>query len=950
MNINKKSIENNHNINDENEIYNELIKLSSFLSNHFTEDVQNIIDLVDFFNTLSVEFNNFGKGIKFPKKFSNYSFFYELQIAVFGKINKISNSIKNEIIDPLIIFKDEYVNDNNKILLYLKEIIEEISKHHNILNQVNQNYYNSLRINNNIKNTEDKNIIENNYYNIYFIQYDKYRIVLEESEKKYLKMKEKLMKNEHNKNQLIINKIKRYLNILNNEIIEHKNNNDSLIEKLNKNKFDNKIITKIIEDSHSILNKKWNKKTQLNLISENYILQNNYNKNNINNNSFKKENDYEMIIKNNINNNFFNNNNNIFCSSNLFSKIEEFFSALKSDEKIENNLLKQINEILKNNKNNNNFYQIFISLFNESIKNTNKEQKYFSSLFIFKSFSNMVYLTNIINNILEDIKDYLLSKENQKEYFIFDQIISIGEISVYDNTFMCSLLNKNKIFKNILIWKNSIFNKIIKFLNDLSKNYIQEENNLINKDLIKIINIALQRNNIEFKNKKNSLELSGLKKYIQNYEGLSNEQKEKLNEKYSSGLYELIKIYLRHMANYNYILENPYDINEIILTDLNIDNQNKIEYLVKYYSNCTNTTKKEKSNNIYFIKNKKTIQKISLIKNKKDELIKQKFPCSFSIKKSKYIILKNISKYLSESDNLKLIHLSKEFKHINKSFYKNILKAKNVPIKKRINIWKAYLECSTYSSIFNYNQLLIQINNQETFTENKNVMDQLIKDLKRTKYRLKESPAALFELLRCFAYSNNKISYYQGLNLISLFLFELIQNKEEVFLIINNLICFTKFGELLENNFEKLKIFYYILERLIYLYLPRIHAHFEDNQIKVIYFINPYIITLFTNIYINLPDNELSFLLYVWDNFILNGWKSIFEVFLTIFKFVEKKILSLKGDEILTFLTNDLVKNELFFDKNFEEFFELKKIFKLNKELIDSIEQEFLNDMKIKSH
>ena len=227
-------------------------------------------------------------------------------------------------------------------------------------------------------------------------------------------------------------------------------------------------------------------------------------------------------------------------------------------------------------------------------------------------------------------------------------------------------------------------------------------------------------------------------------------------------------------------------------------------------------------------------------------------------------------------------------------------------------------------------------------------MEQIIKDLKRTKYRYNESPASVFKILRCFAYSNNNINYYQGMNLLTLFLFELTKNEEETFIIINNLFCVTQFGDIIENDFKKLKIFYYIIEKLTYLYLPRIYSHFKDNQIKMIYFISPYFLTLFTNIYSYLPDNELGFLLYVWDNFIIKGWKSIFEIILTIFKYLENIILSLKDDEILTFLMN-LPKHDIFLDKNLEEFCETKKLFKLNNELINLLEQEISIEMKIKS-
>ena len=101
-----------------------------------------------------------------------------------------------------------YENENKEILLNINEILEEINRHQNILNQIKQNYYNnSQRLNDNVLDEEEKNILENNYYNIYFTEYDKINRVLEESEKKYLKIKKKIIDNENEKNKIILNKI-----------------------------------------------------------------------------------------------------------------------------------------------------------------------------------------------------------------------------------------------------------------------------------------------------------------------------------------------------------------------------------------------------------------------------------------------------------------------------------------------------------------------------------------------------------------------------------------------------------------------------------------------------------------------------------------------------------------------------------------------------------------------
>jgi len=942
-------------INEENIIYNELMNLSNSLSNYFSQDINNISYLIDFFNKISLEFKNFGNNIVFNKN-SNFSFFYESQLSLIEKFKHISKLIKKEIIDPIILYKDSYANKNKDILFSLNEIMEEINNHQKILNNVKQNYFNNCQKLKNEKNEEDKNLLENNYYTIYFNEFDEINKILDTSENKYKNIKQKLLNTENEKNKFILNKINEYLKIINNEIILYTNDNNKISNQINIKTTTNNSNIKALFENNSILNKKWVQNIQLDL----------FNENNINMDfSLNNKNDYEIIINNNIINNFNNNKTNLFCNDKYFTKFQQFFLGLKSENNISNNLLKEINEIFENNKSNIELYEIFLSLFYVPNKKTNKDN---TSLFIFKSFTNLVYLTNIINNIIEDIKDNLLSREKEEYYLIFEQIILIGENTIYDNTFMCSLLNRNKIFNNILIWKNSIFNKIVILLNIISKEFLNKEkynllnikdikDNIFNKEKYNLLNIKDIKDNI-FKlalnknknNYKNNIELIGLNKYIKKYKDMSFEQKEYLNEKYNNSiLFEVMKSYLRHMGNYNYVLDNPSDINDIILNDLNINNQEQIDFFINYYTVCINTIRKEKPKNIYMIKNKKIKEKILLIKKNKNKIINDKYPCQFLSDKSKFIILKNTSKYLNNEDNLKLIHLSKKYININKIFYKNLLKSNNIPIKNRINIWKSYLKCNTYSSIFNYNQLLSQIDKQQIIKENTKINEQIIKDLKRTKYRYKETLPALFNILRCFAYSNNIINYYQGMNLIALFLFELTKNEEETFIIINNLFCFTPFGDIIENEFQKLKIYYYVIERLIYLYLPKIYCHFRDNEIKVISFIIPYFITLFTNLYIYLPENELSFLLYVWDNFILNGWKSIFEIILTIFKYFEKKLISLKGDEILAFLGMELAKNELFLNKNLEEFCELKKLFKLNNELINLIEQEINIEMKMKS-
>ena len=685
---------------------------------------------------------------------------------------------------------------------------------------------------------------------------------------------------EKEKDEFLLNILELYLNLCKDDLNKSINNNNQIINKIIKSNPNQDVIK-----------------------NSNNIIMNN---NNLNNNNFEIINIEEI---------------------NYEEKFENFFLLLKSQTNIDKNLLKDINDLFQKNKFNFEFYILFLRTFKRTLSTKlNSENDFYDSLFIMKSFSNLVCLTNIMNNIIETIKEYLILKENRNAFLIFEAIVKFGENCVFNNTYMCSLLSKNKIFQNIIIWKNSIFNAIISQINILIKEYDQNKYDI---------------NKINYENKnKNLFGLSGLNKYIYNYNKFSEDKIKFINHKLLNEItYNTVKIYLDHFGNFNFILDNPSDINEIIFSDLHIDNQAMINFFIKYYSVAIHSIKKDKSEN----KDKKTKEKILLIKNRKDDIIQQKYNCNYISNESKYIIIKYVSKFLTPKENINLLHLNKNLL-LNPIIYKNILRPKKnkkeISIPNRLQIWKACLKYKTYSTVFNYSQLISEINKKEAIESNKNIMEQIMKDLKRTHCKNKESLGPIFNILRCLAYSNDNVNYYQGLNLICLFLYELTFNEEETFTLINNLHCFTPFGDVIENKFQKINLYCDIIEKLIYLFLPRIFSLFKQNQIRVIYFINSYLFTLFTNVYSSLPENNMKFMFYVWDNFLTQGWNSIFEIILTIFKCLEKHLLTLNNEDVLGFLGNNMWKNEIFYDANFEQFLETKKKFKIDFGLIKLISEE----------
>ena len=854
--------------NEEKQLDNELIKTYNHVSNYFNNNKKEIKYIINFFSNISGNFKAFGNKELIQNDFKNTSFSF----------NNVFNDIINEHIS--LIKKYKIFSENLKLkiieplLTYEKKYEKEINNSLNILKEIIDKI--SLSKQNNNKIYQDK--------------YNNLNISIGIFEKE--------------KDEFLLNILELYLNLCKDDLNKSINNN-------------NQIINKISDLKKSI------SKENINLLDNNLILDQKF-----------KSNPNQDVIKNNnniiMNNDNLNNNNFEIINIeeiNYEEKFENFFLLLKSQTNIDKNLLKDINDLFQKNKFNFEFYILFLRTFKRTLSTKlNSENDFYDSLFIMKSFSNLVCLTNIMNNIIETIKEYLILKENRNAFLIFEAIVKFGENCVFNNTYMCSLLSKNKIFQNIIIWKNSIFNAIISQINILIKEYDQNKYDI---------------NKINYENKnKNLFELSGLNKYIYNYNKFSEDKIKFINHKLLNEItYNTVKIYLDHFGNFNFILDNPSDINEIIFSDLHIDNQAMINFFIKYYSVAIHSIKKDKSEN----KDKKTKEKILLIKNRKDDIIQQKYNCNYISNESKYIIIKYVSKFLTPKENINLLHLNKNLL-LNPIIYKNILQQKKnkkeISIPNRLQIWKACLKYKTYSTVFNYTQLISEINKKEAIESNKNIMEQIMKDLKRTHCKNKESLGPIFNILRCLAYSNDNVNYYQGLNLICLFLYELTFNEEETFTLINNLHCFTPFGDVIENKFQKIDLYCDIIEKLIYLFLPRIFSLFKQNQIRVIYFINSYLFTLFTNVYSSLPENNMKFMFYVWDNFLTKGWNSIFEIILTIFKCLEKHLLSLNNEDVLGFLGNNMWKNEIFYDANFEQFLETKKKFKIDFGLIKLISEE----------
>jgi hypothetical protein len=324
-------------------------------------------------------------------------------------------------------------------------------------------------------------------------------------------------------------------------------------------------------------------------------------------------------------------------------------------------------------------------------------------------------------------------------------------------------------------------------------------------------------------------------------------------------------------------------------------------------------------------------------------------------KNNKSLILLNSMKYLPFNDYINIIKVNKStYQLISKILYKNILinvdediseddyiknKIPNVwkNPKLRITIWKLLLD---YKRV-DYDKLIKSLNQEEIGNIN------IIKlDTKRMIYREGENPEViqglLNNILSCLSVSHPKINYSQGMNYIAYFLYEICKSEEEAFQIFNCLLNSTAYGDLFYNDLSRLNKYFYVFERLIFIYLPEISLHLKNKDLSVRYFISPWFITLFTNTLKNIKNQENPKILkWIFDLFIINGWKSILKIGLCLIKHFEIKILSCDLDELLHFLINDILKYDFFQNENYDNLRNIYEKLKIENALIENIENEY---------
>ena len=147
----------------------------------------------------------------------------------------------------------------------------------------------------------------------------------------------------------------------------------------------------------------------------------------------------------------------------------------------------------------------------------------------------------------------------------------------------------------------------------------------------------------------------------------------------------------------------------------------------------------------------------------------------------------------------------------------------------------------------------------------------------------------------------------------------------------------------------KLKIFFYIFKRIIQLNEPELYSYLNSNSIEVQFFLPNWFITLFLSSREYNKESGTEVILRILDNFFLSGWKNMFKIGIFILHTYESELIKLDYEKMLSYLINDLLKNDFFSEKNLPGIENAINDNKITKKLIKNIENEFILEEKLKN-
>ena len=613
------------------------------------------------------------------------------------------------------------------------------------------------------------------------------------------------------------------------------------------------------------------------------------------------------------------------------------FKLMSIEEKEIIDFIKNLtNELLSENEVSGSQIAKLIEFFQFKNPNSDLEKKFMDTILEKKKISSIRFYNLKNLEHLAHVLSYITFKENsifEGKFELNFKIIFLAERIFYQNkinnnkVYLSAILSKNKYYRTKTFWKNVMELRLANKLQDhilRLKNYILPEEK--NKGFFQRMSGKILTGDLH---KTSLIGRSHIVSLLKDYNNLELTRVEIMDKMAIQEMTVIVKNSIPNFSNFNVPPEKCVDLIVEIVQEYKIPN----DYINYYftYSNISAYSIRRllpherdsfENENVGGSEKKKNIEKIKIVK-----------------------ILEKTIPFLTYQDYNKILLISKLFnKKIKKKIYKYVLKQKNIKKETRLYIWSNLLKINNLKKEYNYKEIISKMDDEKILYDVKIDVDRTAVNPDNIELHRKK----LSNILYAIAQSNGDIKYCQGMNFISSILYDIF-GEEEAFYIFLSFFKNTEYPLIYAKDLKKLKIFFYVFNRIIQLFEPELFSYLTMNNVTVNTFATPWFITLFTSShqYLRNERDNSGLLVRILDSFIVSGWKGVMTVGIALLHNYEETLMNKKYEVMMEFLINDILKSEFFENKNknkLEEYFESIKI---RKNLIKNIEFEFIQDEKL---
>ena len=900
--------------------------------NEINSNYESIVTDFNFFESCTKEF--FSSILSIEKCMENngsikentLNFFFEKYKYFIGKIKQLLNKETIDIISPLFTICDNQNKQMNKVLSSYKKIKNDLFEGKLKLNNAKKDYIEIIKENNKAKElkknsekvdkdkTDDNLLFDtkmNSSFTVYKYQLEKLNEKIDESNEKYNEIKPELNSMNlvrESTYKIIILKFAKIVGNVGNEFINFKN---AIEEKLLK-PLDGKV--NLIPYKNKNVEERFTKEKLFSQEDTELIAKEN---NNEENNKIIEEQNLEENPNNNNNKNNIINNDKIKNKSNNILDGFDFELINEPISSKDPSLISLINEVIQKLLSEKEISSSDMSLLLESIKYDSdcslkfliEMQRYCEDNIInLKSEDNFIHLSNLFNELI-------LSKSNNIE--MSNAIIELSKTIKYNDSYITSILRKkNKIISSKNFWMNLI-----------DKNLIFQLNKLINR----LINSKTK----ETKGKKiQSPKISEKFTNILNnnplYKKLNKRQKVQVEENIKKELISIISNYITNMTHFllkhNLIIEIiSYYVENF---ELGIETYYYFESLI----------------NIKF-------QKHYLKLNPTKEHLNEKYGNSLN---KEQIICVNASKFLPKENYIQLFFLDKSMYSVIRKYLINYrLKFFDISLTERIHIWESLLNVNEIRKKYVYKKIKENFLNNSSqpklhWPKKVKFLTLIDLDLERTPLFCSQETHKIKAnfILKCSITQDDDINYYQGMNYLLLFIYQIMDfDEEKTFYIFYSILKNTNYIEVFKNEMKDLVIYFKTFNKILELNFQDIYYSLKKKQILTQLYATQWFITFFNNDTEEFEKNKIpNFLILALESFLCYGFCGVLNVGLALILFNKDKIFKLSSSGLMKYMIKGLNLYQNIGEKEFEN---IKQIYINNLEKINiSYYQKVINAVK----